>query len=206
MGLKVPIPPVKSEIKAEITPEQETQMTEDTSVSDIQVGLKVPSPTVQSEIKTEIVTEHETPTEEKTKTDLPIKFRNMTHETNYHFIRTLMKKSDIERKVLAYLFSLDVVCCIHIREIYDFDENTIIPNALDKEWQTSISRKTTRLAFNLFNGCCSDGETYIGSDTFEELLPSAYFTPVNLFCCEYAPYYIEALKVRFPEYFKEDEK
>ena len=206
VGLKVPLPPVKSEIKAEITTEQEIPITEETSVPDIQVGLKVPSPTVQKEIKTEIVTEHETPTEEKMKTDLPIKFRNMTHETNYHFIRTLMKKSDIERKVLAYLFSLDVVCCIHIREIYDFDENTIIPNALDKEWQTSTSRKTTRLAFNLFNGCCSDGETYIGSDTFEELLPSAYFTPVNLFCCEYAPYYIEALKMRFPEYFKEDEK
>ena len=203
---EVPLPPVKSEIKAEITTEQEIPITEETSVPDIQVGLKVPSPTVQKEIKTEIVTEHETPIKEETKTDLPIKFRNMTHETNYHFIRTLMKKSDIERKVLAYLFSLDVVCCIHIREIYDFDENTIIPNALDKEWQTSISRKTTRLAFNLFNGCCSDGETYIGSDTFEELLPSAYFTPVNLFCCEYAPYYIEALKMRFPEYFKEDEK
>ena len=206
VGLKVPLPPVQSEIKTEFVTEQETQMTEGTSVSDIQVGLKVPSPTVQNEIKTEIVTEHETPIKEETKTDLPIKFRNMTHETNYHFIRTLMKKSDIERKVLAYLFSLDVVCCIHIREIYDFDENTIIPNALDKEWQTSTSRKTTRLAFNLFNGCCSDGETYIGSDTFEELLPSAYFTPVNLFCCEYAPYYIEALKMRFPEYFKEDEK
>ena len=206
VGLKVPLPPVQSEIKTEITTEQETPMIEETSVPDTQVGLKVPSPTVQNEIKTEIVTEHETPIKEETKTDLPIKFRNMTHETNYHFICTLMKKSDIERKVLAYLFSLDVVCCIHIREIYDFDENTIIPNAFDKEWQTSTSRKTTRLAFNLFNGCCSDGETYIGSDTFEELLPSAYFTPVNLFCCEYAPYYIEALKMRFPEYFKEDEK
>ena len=206
VGLKVPLPPVQSEIETETITEQETQMIEETSIPDTQVGLKVPSPTVQSEIKTEIVTEHETPTEEKMKTDLPIKFRNTTHETNYHFIRTLMKRSDIERKVLAYLFSLDVVCCIHIREIYDFDENTIIPNALDKEWQTSTSRKTTRLAFNLFNGCCSDGETYIGSDTFEELLPSAYFTPVNLFCCEYAPYYIEALKMRFPEYFKEDEK
>ena len=206
VGLKVPLPPVQSEIETETITEQETQMIEETSIPDTQVGLKVPSPTVQNEIKTEIVTEHETPTEEKMKTDLPIKFRNTTHETNYHFIRTLMKRSDIERKVLAYLFSLDVVCCIHIREIYDFDENTIIPNALDKEWQTSTSRKTTRLAFNLFNGCCSDGETYIGSDTFEELLPSAYFTPVNLFCCEYAPYYIEALKMRFPEYFKEDEK
>ena len=204
--LKVPSPIVQSEIKTEFITEQEIPITEETSVPDTQVGLKVPSPTVQNEIKTEIVTEQETPTEKKTQTELPIRFRNMTHETNYHFIRTLMKRSDIERKVLAYLFSLDVVCCIHIREIYNFDENTIIPNALDKEWQTSTSRKTTRLAFNLFNGCCSDGETYIGSDTFEELLPSAYFTPVNLFCCEYAPYYIEALKMRFPEYFKEDEK
>ncbi|MBQ5562793.1 MAG: hypothetical protein IIT39_05355, partial [Clostridia bacterium] len=124
----------------------------ETSVPDTQVGIKVPLSPVQNEIKTEIVTEHETPIKEEMKTDLPIKFRNTTHKTNYHFIRTLMKKSDIERKVLAYLFSLDVVCCIHIREIYDFDENTIIPNALDKEWQTSTSRKTTRLAFNLFNG------------------------------------------------------
>ena len=27
-----------------------------------------------------------------------------------------------------------------------------------------------------------------------------YYSPAYLFCCEYAEYYVEALKIRFPEF------
>lgn len=128
-------------------------------------------------------------------------FKDGEHEKNYKTIIGMMRYVDFERKVLAYLFALDTVCFEHIRDLYDFADNGIITDGLDKAWHTGTSRKTTRLAFNLYNSYCTDGETYIGPDGFEEILPSAYFTPANIFCCGYAPYYIEAIKLRFPEYF-----
>ena len=30
-----------------------------------------------------------------------------------------------------------------------------------------------------------------------------YFTPEELFCCEFAPYFMEGIKVRYPEYCRE---
>ena len=113
----------------------------------------------------------------------------------------MMPYSDIERKALAYLFALDTVCFDHIRDLYDFSDNCILLNGLDKGWQTGTSKRTTRLAFNLYNSHCSDGETYIGSDGIEDNLPSACYSPAFLFCCEYAKYYVEAIKIRFPEFF-----
>ena len=128
-------------------------------------------------------------------------FRDEEHKKSYYATLELMRNSDCYRKAVAYLFTLDPICFEHIRDIYDFSEDCIAPDGLNKAWQTGTSKKTTRLAFNLWNGWCTDGETYIGSDGFEESLPSCYFTPNNIFCCEYAPYYVEALKLRFPEYF-----
>lgn len=31
---------------------------------------------------------------------------------------------------------------------------------------------------------------------------SEYYNPSEIFCCSYAPYFVEALKIRYPEYFK----
>lgn len=132
---------------------------------------------------------------------MSIKFKDKEHEKNYNFILGMMPYSNLERKALAYLFALDTVCFEHIRDLYDFSDNRIMLSGLDKGWHTGTSRRTTRLAFNLYNGWCTDGETYIGSDGFEEMLPSGYYSPVNLFCCEYAEYYVEAIKIRFPEFF-----
>ena len=106
----------------------------------------------------------------------------------------MMPCSDPERKALAYLFAVDTVCFEHIRELYDFEGDCIKPDALDKGWQTGTSCKTTRLAFNLYNSFCSD--------RFENDMPSVSFTPVELFCSEYSEYYVEALRIRFAEFFE----
>lgn len=139
-----------------------------------------------------------------TKVAVPaIKFKDADHEQNYKTIISMMKLTytDTERIALAYLFALDEICFRHIHDLYDFANRCIVPEGLYKAWQTGTSCRTTRLAFNLFNGWCTDGEKYIGDDGFQEYLPSKYFSPVNLFCCSYALYYIEAIKLRFPEYF-----
>ena len=212
VGLEVPLTPKQDKEKTEIPAKKAETITEETTVSDTQVGLEVPHPAVAEKKKAIVVTEQPDPTAPEAQNELKnilsaskngqqIKFRDEQHEKNYNFILDMMSYSDIERKALAYLFALDTVCFEHIRDLYDFSDNCILLSGLDKGWQTGTSGRTTRLAFNLYNGYCSDGETYIGSDGTPDSLPSAYYSPAYLFCCEYAKYYVEALKIRFPEWF-----
>lgn len=92
---------------------------------------------------------------------------------------------DVYRETLFYLLSLDKNCYNHISDLYDFKNREIIPGGVNKEWQTSSSVKTTRLAFNLFTaGCmwCDEGtERYCAVD--------------EIFSCNYAPYFLEAVKL-----------
>ena len=129
-------------------------------------------------------------------------FKDKEHELNYCSLLQRMNKVTSNRQAVFYLLALDQICFEHCRELYDFHEDNMIPEGLDKAWHTSASRRTTRLAFNLYNGYFSDGETYIGSDGFEEMLPSRFYTPYTFFGCEDAPYYVEALKIRFPKFWK----
>ena len=68
------------------------------------------------------------------------------------------------------------------------------------------SAKVTRLAFNLF----TDGTpTAYRFDENNRDLPvndddrreAALFSVSDIFCCEYAAYFFEAIKLRYPEYF-----
>ena len=131
-------------------------------------------------------------------------FKNKDNELNYNVLLQTMNRITANRQAVAYLFALDPICFEHIRELYDFQNYYIITDGLDKAWHTSASRRTTRLAFNLFNGHFSDGEAYIDSDGFEEMLPSRFYTPYTLFNCEDVPYYVEAIKIRYHKYFEED--
>lgn len=88
----------------------------------------------------------------------------------------------------------------HIGALYDVKKDVIIFEGLNKPFQTSTSRKTTRLAFNLWDGSVYDSdppETYINEDGEKVYIPSEYYAPDNIFNCTYAPYYMEALKMRF---------
>jgi hypothetical protein len=58
--------------------------------------------------------------------------------------------------------------------------------------------------FNLWNGYCSDGETYTDADGYESDLPSRMYAVDEIFCCGYAPYFYEAIKLRYPEYASKD--
>lgn len=97
----------------------------------------------------------------------------------------------------AYLLSLDRVIRPHINRVFDFDEDVIKPESLRESWQTSTSLKTSRLLFNLWNGYDSEGEP------ISEETPSQYYSPEHIFACSYAPYYWQAIKLRYPEYTAE---
>lgn len=71
---------------------------------------------------------------------------------------------------------------------------------LEQAFSDAYEQETTRLAFNLWDGSVYDSdppETYINEDGEKVYIPSEYYAPDNIFNCTYAPYYIEALKMRF---------
>lgn len=123
-----------------------------------------------------------------------IKFYDDEHEELYNELCSRMKYLDCYHQTAAYLLALDSVCRQHINDIFDFSEDVIKPECLNKPWQTSTSRKTTRLMYNLWNGYNSEGEP------LEEEQPSTNYTPEHIFACSYAPYYWQAIKLRYPEY------
>ena len=133
-----------------------------------------------------------------------MRFCDDIHEANFVEICRKMKCQDEYHKAVAYLLALDVVCREHTADLFDFSEDVIIPEALDKGWQTGTSRKTTRLLFNLWNGYCSDGEIGKDKDGYEVELPSQYYAVDNIFNCNYAPYFFEAIRIRFPIFFNEN--
>ena len=74
--------------------------------------------------------------------------------------------------------------------MFDFKTDCIVPEGMHSGWQTSGTVKVCHLAFNLWNGYAEDG-------------CERYFTPEELFCCEFAPYFMEGIKVRYPEYCRD---
>lgn len=125
-------------------------------------------------------------------------FYDNKHETVYNDICSRMKYLDCYHRSLAYLLALDTELRKHIEAVYDFKEDVIKREGLHKGWQTGTSKKTTRLAFNLWNGCCDDGNTYTDKDGYETYLPSGYYAPDEIFSCiAYAPYYWHAIQIRF---------
>ena len=129
---------------------------------------------------------------------MDIKFYNEEHQKAFYSICKRMKHLDCYHFSLAYLLSLDKVLREHTDEVFDFKEDGIKREGLHKAFQTGTSLKTTRLAFNLWNGCYDDGEIYTNKDGYETELPSSYYTPDQIFCCkDYAPYYWQAIRIRF---------
>ena len=127
--------------------------------------------------------------------DTNINFYDSEHEDYFwRFAAMFGGNYDPYRFSAAYLIALDRNCREHYSDIFDFSEQVIIPEGLNKGWQTSTSKKTTRLMMNLWNGYNSEGEP------IEEEQPSSYYTPENIFSCSYAPYYWQAIKLRYPEY------
>lgn len=112
---------------------------------------------------------------------------NEEHEKNYYEVLGKMKKQDCYHKAVAYLFTLDTVCREHIDDLFDYKGDAVFTDAFRHGWQTGTSMKTTRLAFNLWVSYIDEEAKYSGVDA--------------IFCCGYAPYYVEAIKLRFPEYF-----
>ena len=127
-------------------------------------------------------------------------FQDKEHEKMFNKLCKEMPYLDNFHISLAYLLTLDTVLRDHIGALYDVKKDVIIFEGLNKPFQTSTSIKTTRLAFNLWNGSVYDTdppEMYINRIGEKVYVPSKYYAPDTIFNCTYAPYYFEAIKMRF---------
>jgi hypothetical protein len=118
-----------------------------------------------------------------------IKFRNVEHE---EYFNNFMKKAkveewDKERTSLFYTLAIFDETRKNINDLYDFKENCIKFNGLNKGWQTGGTTKATKLAFNLFNN-------YRGEEREKE-----NFSPLEIFSLDtdYRNYMLMAVQIRF---------
>ena len=123
-----------------------------------------------------------------------ILFLDDKHKARYYeLIQAYSFKGEIDcyRSSLAYLIALTDETYRNRSRLYNEQERVIIPEGLNAAFQTGTTTKLTLLAFNLFTNSlmfCPEEMTN-------------YCTPDNIFACDLAIYFFQAIKIRYPEYF-----
>lgn len=107
--------------------------------------------------------------------------------------------TDVYYSSLIYTLGICETTRKHFNEIFEIGEGINI-NCLQSAWQTGTSEKVVRMAFCLWNSCMYDSE----EDKINGIISSSY-NPSEIFCCDYAPYFYEAIKIRYPEYTQTEE-
>ena len=88
---------------------------------------------------------------------MSIKFKNKDHEKFYEQCLGRTGSLDPYHKAFFYTMGISSETRKHIEDVFNFREDAIRPEGLNKGWQTSGSSCLTRLAFNLWNGWNVDG-------------------------------------------------
>ena len=105
----------------------------------------------------------------------------------------VLGKTDVYYLSLVYTLSICETTREHFSNIFNIEKGEINLDAIKAGWQ-----KVTRMAFNLWNhSIMFDSE----EDLENEKISNCY-APSEIFCCSYAPYFWEAIQIRYPEYTK----
>ena len=134
------------------------------------------------------------------KTTCTIIFKNKEHEKFYKEYLQKCRYQDVYHMALVYCLGIDRDTRDHIKQIYDFKTGNVRPECLREGWQTSGSVKIVRMAFNLYCNGTPSVYNYDDSDMERQLHEMSCYTVEDLFCCGYARYFWEAIKIRYPEY------
>lgn len=125
-------------------------------------------------------------------------FKDKEHERFYIEYLAKCRYQDVYHKALVYCLGIDRDTRRNAKRIYDFKTGCVKTECLREGWQTSGSVKIIRMAFNLYcNGTPSVGDY---TDLEEQIEECQCYTAEDLFCCSYAKYFWEAIKIRYPEY------
>ena len=136
----------------------------------------------------------------KVQTDVShqILFVNKAHEDFYNEHLNKVRCKDVYHKALCYCLGINNDTRRNIDHIYDFKSGSIKTECLHEGWQTSGSLKVVRMAFNLY--CNGTPSVYDYEDAEEQLGECRRYSVEDLFCCSYAPYFWQAIRIRYPEY------
>lgn len=127
-----------------------------------------------------------------------ITFKGKKHEKFYEEYLEKCRYQDVYHQALVYCLGIDRDTRENVNKIYNFKTGCVKTECLQEGWQTSGSLRIVRMAFNLYcNGTSSVGDYEAGEDQLKEC---QYYTVEDLFCCGYARYFWEAIKIRYPEY------
>lgn len=125
-------------------------------------------------------------------------FKNEQHERFFEEYLTKCRYRDVYHAALVYCLGISEDTRNNVNRIYDFKSGFVKTECLHEGWQTSGSLKIIRMAFNLYNN--GTPSVYDYDDSEEQLEECQRYTVEDLFCCGYAPYFWQAVKIRYPEY------
>ena len=135
---------------------------------------------------------------ENNKVTRTIIFKNQEHENFYKMYLPKCRYQDVYHKALVYCLGIDDSTRRNIKAIYDFKTGNVKTECLHNGWITSGSARVVRIAYNLYNNGTPSVYDYDKAD--EQLSECKRYTVEDLFCCGYARYFWEAIKIRYPEY------
>lgn len=125
-------------------------------------------------------------------------FKSKEHEKFYKTYFARCRYKDAYHEALVYCLGISEDTRRNVDRIYDFTSGYVKTECLHEGWQTSGSLKIIRMAFNLYNN--GTPSVYDYNDSEEQLEECQRYTVEDLFCCGYAPYFWQAVKIRYPEY------
>ncbi len=126
-----------------------------------------------------------------------ITFKNQKHREFYMEYLQKCRYHDAYHKALVYCLGIDSDTRENVDRIYDFKTGYVKSKCLQEGWQTSGSMRIVRMAFNLY--CNGTPSVFDITDAEEQLKECQCYTVEELFCCGYARYFWEAVKIRYPD-------
>lgn len=132
------------------------------------------------------------------KKNYTITFKSEAHKIFYLKYLPECRYQDVCHKALVYCLGIDADTRNHVNSIYDFKTGCVKTKCLNEGWQTSGSIKIVRMAFNLY--CNGTPSVHDFGNAEERLQECGCYTVEELFCCGYAKYFWEAVKIGYPEY------
>ena len=125
-------------------------------------------------------------------------FISEAHEKFYYEKLKEVRYQDVYHKALCYCLGINDDTRRNANRIYDFKTGCVKTECLQEGWQTSGSVKVVRIAFNLYCNATPSVDDY--TDAEEQINECRQYTVEELFCCAYAPFFWQAIQIRYPEY------
>ena len=139
-------------------------------------------------------------------------FRNDEHKEFYEHQLDVWemhskKKPDCYARALIYTLGICEDTRLHFESVCNVKRREIVPEAIHAGWQTSGSMQVTRLAFQLFTDNVPTAMRYGDSGELEvkDIFECKRYSVSDIFCSEFALFFVEAIKLRYPEYMRVSE-